>query len=157
RLLQAIARLFFGDGAMPAAQASREYVAFRSWVDASGNAHSDRSERPYAAVVTRAPALDSSTRSSLHARLEGLWAKESGRDALPDLAMHAVPIEIRQPMPAAARAAATPALRAALSNLGLASDQLRWSREGDVEIGRATLVILAEAAADWATVPVGSP
>jgi hypothetical protein len=157
RLMQAIARLFFGDRATPVTQASREYVEFRTWVDASGNTLSDRSERPYAAAVTRESMLDSTLRSSLQTRLRALWAKESGREAMPDLAMHTVPIEIRQPIAAAAaRVADPPALRAALFNLGLASHQLRWNREGDVQVGRATLVILAEAAEGWA-IPVGPP
>ena len=151
---RAIATLFFGNGETPGVEASRDYVAFRTGLDAAGREVSERAELPYVAIVTRADVADASTRSELRETLEKRWLDETGQPPGADLVMRDIPVEVRQPVSAASTPSArldppSAALLAALRDRGLRRDQLRWTRENAMNVGRAQIVTLAPIAEDW--------
>jgi hypothetical protein len=149
RLEHAIAALLFGDDAQPRVSASRDYVAFRAWTDADGIEHAERAELPYVSLVTRADTQVHATVERLRVEMAREWAAQNLRTAPTDFVLHDIPIEIRN-----ASISATPgarpaeATRATLYDLGLRHDQLRWSREGDAQVGRAHILTLMPAGED---------
>ena len=151
---RAIATLFFGNDATPRIEASRDYVAFRTGLDARGREVSERAELPYVAIVTRADIADASARSELRQTLEQRWLHETGQPPGADLVMRDIPVEVRQPVSAASVTSAridapNAALLAALRDRGLRRDQLRWTREDAMNVGRAKIVTLAPIAEVW--------
>lgn len=144
-LLDAIARLFFGDNKAPQITASRNYVAFRAWTGEDGVRRSERTELPYVALVTREPSSQDRWRD----QLEDRWRNAIGPVEHGALPLHSLPVEVR------VDANASPAaVNAVLRDTGLRMDQLNWSDDAHGwRLGRAWIVTLADSLAEWSTDP----
>ena len=148
-LERALLELLFGNGDV-GIEASRDYVAFRAWNDANGARMSERTELPYVSLIARSGAKDASASSQLRSTLEKRWPAETGRPLSAELVLRDVPVEIRQAIRGTGfNAQGADTTRVMLRNLGLRKDQLRWSIEGDAQVGRARIVTLSPIAADW--------
>jgi hypothetical protein len=139
-LAHAIAMLLFDDEPAPHVAASRNYVGFRTWTDAQGVVRSERYELPYVALVTRAATADS---ARVRSALERRWLRETGRAANDALVLRDLPVEVRYraetgiPIPATADAT--------LRDIGLRGDDLHWTYEDGMRVGRARIATLAAA------------
>ncbi|MBA8886514.1 hypothetical protein FHW12_000705 [Dokdonella fugitiva] len=139
-LVRAIATLLFGDEPAPRVVASRNFVGFRAWTDTQDVVRSERYELPYVALVTRATTADSARVRSV---LERRWLRETGRPATDTLVLRDLPVEVRyraeagMPIPSIAEAT--------LRDIGLHDDDLHWTYEGAMRVGRARIATLAAA------------
>lgn len=147
-LARAIATLLFDDAPTPRVAASRNYVGFRTWTDGRGVVRSDRYELPYVALVTRATAID---RARVRGALERRWLRETGHAANDTLVLRDLPVEVRYraqagtPVPAGADAT--------LRDIGLHDDDLHWTYEDGMHVGRARIATLASAEAEPVVAP----
>jgi hypothetical protein len=127
----------------PRLAASRDLVAFRTWVGADGIVRGERAELAYVSLVS--PLEDSpAARERWRARLQPEWAS-SGREDRESPRLLVVPIDLD----VAADAPAV-AVDVALRDAGVRISELQWQHDlRGHRVGRGSIVTLAAGLDAW--------